>query len=76
MLISIRISDVLLREADKSADALNISRAEYLRRAIEQMNRKAELERRRNRLMEASQRVRKESMRVNAEMDAIASLDD
>lgn len=63
--LSIRIPDDLLREVDAQAAELHIPRAEYLRRAIESMNRDIRLRRQRDRLMEVSVRVRKESMAVN-----------
>ena len=69
--VSIRLPDHLLKEADKRARELGIPRAEYIRRAIESLNSAMVVERRRCRIMEASHRVREESMRVNAEFDAI-----
>lgn len=71
--LSIRLPDGLLKEADARAKALGIPRAEYIRRAIVAMNREASAQKRRERLMEASKRVREESMRVNAEFSAIES---
>jgi hypothetical protein len=47
-----------------------MSRAAYIRQAIERMNRETEAQARARRLTEASHRVRKESMRVNAEFAA------
>jgi metal-responsive CopG/Arc/MetJ family transcriptional regulator len=69
--ISIRLPDHLLKEADKRARELRIPRAEYIRRAIESLNSEVVAEHRRCRIMEASRRVREESMRVNTEFDAI-----
>lgn len=69
--VSIRLPDELLEEADKRARALHIPRAEYIRRAIEAMNAEVTSRQRRERLIKASRRVREESMRVNAEFDAI-----
>jgi hypothetical protein len=46
-------------------------RAEYIRRAIERMNREAEARARAERMARASRKVRKESMRVNAEFARI-----
>lgn len=51
--------------------ALRMSRAEYIRHAIEKMNREAEASVRAKRLAKASRRVRAESMRVNAEFAVI-----
>lgn len=69
--ISLRLPDGLLKDADEKAKSLHIPRAEYIRRAIEAMNQEVAERARRNRLMEISLRVRAESMRVNAEFDAI-----
>jgi len=69
--VSLRLPDDLLKEADKRAQEMHIPRAEYIRRAIESLNAKAMANHRRHRMMEASRRVRAESMRINAEFDAI-----
>ena len=69
--LSFRLSDALLKEADERARMMHIPRAEYVRRAIEEMNHKALLDRRRERLMLASRRVGAESMSINAEFDAV-----
>ncbi len=68
--VSIRLPDELLEEADKRAHEMHIPRAEYIRRAIESLNAKAVADQRRHRMMNASRRVREESMRVNAAFDA------
>lgn len=69
--VSIRLSDDLLKEADERARMMHIPRAEYVRRAIEEMNRKVLLDLRRERLMAASRRVGAENLAVNAEFGAI-----
>jgi len=69
--VSIRVSDALLKEADERARMLHVPRAEYVRRAIEEMNRKVLLDQRRERLMAASRRVGTTHMEVNAEFDAV-----
>jgi predicted transcriptional regulator len=69
--ISIKLSDDLLETSGRCAEALNLSRAEYIRRAIERMNRTTRARLRAKRLAEVSRKVRKESMRVNAEFAAI-----
>jgi len=69
--ISIRLRDELLQEAENKARALHVPRVEYIRLAIVAMNEKVERELRRKRIMEASKRVRRESMKVNAEFSAI-----
>ena len=69
--ISIRLPDEILHEVDKIAKDLKVSRTEYLRRAILEMNRKVHEDSRRNRIMTLSNRVRKESMRINAEFSEV-----
>lgn len=69
--ISLRLPDDLIKEVDQRAGALHIPRAEYIRRAIAALNAQVTAEQRRRRMMEVSRRVRGESMRVNAEFDAI-----
>jgi hypothetical protein len=60
-----------LETSRRCADTLNLSRAAYIRRAIERMNRQTQALLRARRLAEASKKVRKESMRVNREFAAI-----
>ncbi len=74
--VSLRLPDELVKEADKRARDLKIPRAEYIRRAITVLNAQVLAEHRRQRMMEASRRVRGESMRVNAEFDAIEDAPD
>ena len=69
--ISLKLPESLLEESRRNAQALKISRAEYMRRAIERMNREARAELRARRLAAASRRVRSESMKVNAEFAAV-----
>ena len=74
--VSVRLPDDLLKEADKRAQEMHIPRAEYIRRAIESLNAKAMANHRRHKMTEASRRVRAESIRVNAEFDAIEDAPD
>ena len=67
--ISLKLPEELLDVSGRCAEALGMSRAEYIRRAIERMNR----ETRAKRLAEVSRRVRRESMRINAEFAAIGA---
>ena len=69
--ISLRLPDDLLREVEERAGDLHVPRAEYVRRALERMNREVLQQRRRTRLMEISLRVREESMNVNAEFSEV-----
>jgi metal-responsive CopG/Arc/MetJ family transcriptional regulator len=69
--ISIRIPDDILNDVDRFSRDLKVPRTEYLRQAILLMNRKVKEDRRRIRIMKLSQRVRAESMRVNAEFSEV-----
>lgn len=69
--ISLKLPEELLKQSSRLARALGIPRAEYIRRALEKMNREAEAQRRAARLAEASKKVRRQSMRVNAEFARI-----
>ena len=69
--LSLKLPDELLKTSGRYAAALQIPRAEYIRRAIERMNRQTAARLRAKRLAEVSRRVRKESMRVNAEFAAV-----
>ena len=69
--ISLKVSEHLLAASGECAAALQLSRAEYIRQAVERMNRDTRARLRADRLRGASRRVRRESMRVNAEFDAV-----
>jgi predicted transcriptional regulator len=69
--ILLKLPDDLVETSGRYAAALRVSRAAYIRRAIEQMNRETRAQLRAKKLAEASKKVRKESMRVNAEFAAI-----
>lgn len=69
--ILLKMPEGQLARTGRHAEALRLSRAEYIRRAIERMNRFVESERKSRRLAEVSRRVRAESLRINAEFDAI-----
>ena len=69
--VSLKLPDDLLEASGRCAEALHLSRAEYIRRALERMNRETRNQLRTKRLAEASRKVRKESMTVNAEFAAI-----
>jgi predicted transcriptional regulator len=69
--ISLKLPEDLLAAAGRCAEALQLTRAEYIRRAVEQMNRGTQERLRARRLRDASRKVRGESMRVNEEFAAI-----
>jgi predicted transcriptional regulator len=74
--LSLRLPDELLHDVDDFAQQLHIPRAEYVRKALEQMNMTVAAQRRRTRLMETSLKVRMESMKVNAEFCAFEDAPD
>ncbi len=74
--VSLRLPDELMKEADQRARELKVPRAEYIRRAITALNAQVVAEQRRQRLINASRRVRGESMKVNAEFDRIEDAPD
>ena len=69
--ISLKLSDEMVEASGECARALRLSRAEYIRRAIERMNRETRAQLRAKRLAAVSRKVREESMRVNAEFAAV-----
>jgi len=69
--VSIRLPEDTLNEVDQIAKALKMPRTAYLRQAILSMNRKIKEDNRRARIIKLSRRVRKESMRVNAEFSQV-----
>ena len=62
--IPLKLPEDVLEESRRNAHALKISRSEYMRRAIERMNREARAELRAKRLAAASKQVRAESMKA------------
>lgn len=69
--ISIRLPEQLLHQLDHMAQFLHIQRAEYIRRAIEHMNEEIHQNERKEKLIQASLRVRAENMRINKEFSEI-----
>ena len=68
--ISLKLPDDLLDASGRCASALKLSRSAYIRRAVERMNRETHAALRARRLAEASRKVRRNSMKVNAEFAA------
>ena len=69
--ISLNLPVEVLEASSHAANALRLSRAAYIRKAVEQMNRETEALERAERMAQASLKCRAESMRVNAEFAAI-----
>lgn len=70
-IITLRLSEKLLQNLDHYAHAIHLPRAEYIRLAIEHMNKQFKNKERAERLKKLSVRVRKESMRINKEFSRI-----
>ena len=70
-LVSIRLNDKLFHEMKLKAHALHLSKTDYIRKAIELMNNETERQERKQRMKQASLRVRKESMKINNEFSEI-----
>lgn len=70
-IVSVRLSDKLLREVDAIAYSLHVARAEYIRKAIEHMNEKTLRLKQKQHLIKVSLKVRRESMKVNAEFSQV-----
>ena len=69
--ISLRLPARLLELSGDCAAVLRLSRAEYIRRALEPMNQDTRARLRADRLQAVSDRVRQGNMCVNADFDAI-----
>lgn len=69
--VSIRLTEKLLKETDRLAKKRRLPRTEYIRQAIESMNRKLIDTDHYERLVKLSHRVRSESRVVNTEFDVI-----
>ena len=69
--ISLKLPEELEEASRRCAALLRLSRAAYIRLAVERMNREMQTRERARRLAEVSRKVRSESMRVNKEFSAI-----
>ena len=69
--VSLRLDDELFKEMKEGAQSLHLSKTDYIRKAIEHMNAEIKKLEGSDRLKKASLRVRKESMKVNAEFSEI-----
>jgi hypothetical protein len=65
--ISLHLPEDVLDASNKAAATLRLSRAAYIRTAVERMNRDTAARQRAEKLAQASKKVRAESMSVNAE---------
>ena len=63
--------DELLAASGRYSTALRLTRAEYIRRAVDQMNRHAGAALRAERMRQAARKCREADLKVNAEFAAI-----
>lgn len=69
--ITLRLSEEVLVEMNSNAKLLDMTRADYLREAINRFNRSTRKKWEREILQNASLKVRADSMRINAEFSLI-----
>lgn len=69
--LTVRLPDNVIDEVNNRAKKLHITRSEYIRKSIENMNKKLQQQERKDRLIRASKLVRKESMIVNSEFSKV-----
>jgi len=69
--ISLHLPEELLAASRRYSAALRLSRAEYIRQAIERMNRGVDTQLRAKRMREAAVKCRKADLEANAEFAAI-----
>jgi len=69
--LTVRLPNNVIDEVNSRAKKLHITRSEYIRQSIENMNKKLQQKERKDRLIKASKLVRKESIIVNAEFSKV-----
>ncbi len=72
--LSLKLPCELVRAGTEYAAVLRVSRAEYIRRAIERVNKETQAKLRDERPAKASLKIREESTRINAEFSIIRRL--
>jgi metal-responsive CopG/Arc/MetJ family transcriptional regulator len=74
--VTVRLPDHLFKELDNQSKKLKISRALYVRKALEHLNQEINAQHRRERLRKVSLKVRSESLKVNAEFSEVEDAPD
>jgi hypothetical protein len=69
--ISLKLPDELLATSGRCADVLKLSRAAYIRLAVDRLNKETQAAIRSRQIAKVSRRVRRESMKVNREFSRI-----
>jgi predicted transcriptional regulator len=65
--LTVRLANEVIDEINIRAKKLHITRSEYIRKSIENMNGKLREQERKSKFMKVSKLVRRESMIINAE---------
>lgn len=69
--VTLRLPDKLIEEANLRAQHLHITRNEYIKKAVENLNKEIRDLEKRKHLIAISKKVRAESMKVNTEFEMI-----
>jgi metal-responsive CopG/Arc/MetJ family transcriptional regulator len=69
--LTFRLPHQVIDEVDYRAKKLHITRSEYIRKSIENMNKKLQQQERKDRFFRVSNLVRKESMIINSEFEKV-----
>lgn len=69
--LTVRLPDNVIDEVNNRAKKLHITRSEYIRKSIENMNKKLQQQERKDKFIRISKLVRKESMIVNSEFSKV-----
>ena len=69
--ISLNLPEEILDAAGRYSATLGLPRAEYIRRAVERMNRQVEADLRARRMRSAAEKCREEDMKIYAEFAAV-----
>lgn len=69
--LTVRLPNNVIDEVNNRAKKLHITRSEYIRKSIENMNKKLQQQERKDKFIRVSKLVRKESMVVNSEFSKV-----
>jgi len=69
--LTVRIPNKVVDEVNHRAKKLHITRSEYIRKSIENMNKRLQQQELKDKLTKASKLVRRESMIVNSEFSKV-----
>jgi len=69
--LTVRLPNKVIDEVNNRARKLHITRSEYVRKSIENMNKELQQQERKARFIRASKLVRRESMIINSEFSKV-----